>query len=57
MAARNCGESICSAYFLGQLVVGGYDDQKVYFIDEGQVVKRVATGKGAFQLLVRERAS
>lgn len=46
-----------AAYFLGQLVIAGYDDQTVYFIDEGQVVKRVATGKGAFQLLVRERAS
>ena len=45
------------AYFKGQLVVAGYDDQTVYFINEGQVMKRATTGKGAFQLLVRERAS
>lgn len=45
------------AYFKGQLVVAGYDDQMLYFINEGQVTERVVTGKGAFQLLVRESAS
>ena len=45
------------AYFKGQLVVAGYDDQMLYFINEGHVTERVGTEKGAFQLLVRERAS
>ncbi|WP_341321367.1 YncE family protein [Solibacillus sp. FSL H8-0523] len=45
------------AYFQGQLVVAGYDDQTLYFINDDQVTEHVVTGKGAFQLLVRERAS
>ena len=45
------------AYFQGQLVVAGYDDQTLYFINDDQVTEHVVTGKGALQLLVRERAS
>lgn len=42
------------AYFNDYIVVAGYDDQTLYFIQQGQVMKQVQTGKGPFQLLVRE---
>ncbi len=40
--------------FKDNIVVAGYDDHTLYFIQEGQVKKTVDVGKGAFQLLVRE---
>lgn len=42
------------AEFQDQIIVAGYDDHKLYFIDEQQVTKEIAVGKGPFQLLVRE---
>lgn len=42
------------AAFHHYIVVGGYDDQKLYFINEQQEIKDVSVGKGPFQLLVRE---
>ena len=42
------------AYFNDYIVVAGYDDQTLYFLQQGQVMKQVQTGKGPFQLLVRE---
>lgn len=42
------------AYFDGQWVVAGYDDQTLYVTEHAHIIETVATGKGAFQLLVRE---
>ena len=42
------------AYFCDQLVVAGYDDETLYFLKDHQIQKQVKTGKGPFQLLVRE---
>lgn len=43
------------AYFNDQLVVAGYDDQTLYVMEQAQIIETIATGEGAFQLLVRER--
>lgn len=40
--------------FQKQIIVAGYDDQKLYFINEQQIAKEVPVEKGPFQLLVRE---
>lgn len=42
------------AAFKDKIIVAGYDDQKLYFIDKQQVVKDISVGKGPFQLFVRE---
>jgi DNA-binding beta-propeller fold protein YncE len=42
------------AHFKEQLVVAGYDDQSLYFIQDNEIQHRVKTGNGPFQLLVRE---
>lgn len=41
-------------YFQDGIAVAGYDDDKLYFIQEGQVDKAITVKKGPFQLLVRE---
>lgn len=41
-------------YFNGYIVVAGYDDHTLYFIENGDVVSQVMTKAGPFQLLVRE---
>lgn len=41
-------------YFNEQIVVAGYDDATLYFIEQGQTVKEAPTNKGPFQLLTRE---
>lgn len=41
-------------YYNDLLVVAGYDDQSLYFIQDGEVVNKVSTRQGPFQLLVRE---
>lgn len=43
------------AHYKEQLVVAGYDDQYLYFLKDQQIQHQVKTGKGPFQLLVRER--
>ena len=43
-----------ATYFAGYIVVAGYDDQTVYFLNEQKIVKEVQTDKGPFQLFVRE---
>ena len=43
------------AYFGGQLVVAGYDDQTLYVMEHAHILDTVTTGKGALHLLVRER--
>lgn len=43
------------AYFNDQLVVAGYDDQTLYVLDQARISDTITTGKGAFQLFVRER--
>ena len=43
-----------TAYFADYIVVAGYDDQNIYFLNEHEVVKKVQTDKGPFQLFVRE---
>ncbi len=35
------------------VVVAGYDDHKVYFLQNGKIAKTINVGKGPFQLLVR----
>ncbi|AWE08662.1 hypothetical protein DCE79_15355 [Lysinibacillus sp. 2017] len=42
------------AYLRNQLVVAGYDDQVIYFLENGHIQHQVKSGKGPFQLLVRE---
>ena len=42
------------AYFKNQLIVAGYDDQVIYFMNGQQIQHQVTSGKGPFQLLVRE---
>lgn len=42
------------AFYHGQIVVSGFDDHKLYFIENGQIMKSIETDKGPFQLLVRE---
>lgn len=36
------------------VVVAGYDDHHVYFLQKGKIAKKINVGKGPFQLLVRE---
>lgn len=43
------------AYVDDQIVVAGYDDDTLYFVQGGQVVRECATLDGPFQLLVRGR--
>ena len=43
-----------AAYFADYIVVAGYDDQNIYFLNEHEIVKEVKTAKGPFQLFVRE---
>jgi len=40
--------------FQNQIIVAGYDDQKLFFIDKQRVAKEVPVDKGPFQLVVRE---
>lgn len=42
------------AYFQKKVVMAGFDDDKLYFLENGQVTKSIKTDKGPFQLLVRE---
>ncbi|MEK4627254.1 YncE family protein [Solibacillus sp. FSL R7-0682] len=42
------------AHFKDQLVIAGYDDHTLYFIQNNQILHHVETGNGPFQLLVRE---
>lgn len=42
------------AYFDQHIIVAGYDDQTLYFVRDGKVTNKIKTGKGPFQLLVRE---
>lgn len=42
------------AYFNERIVVAGYDDATLYFIKDGQAVKKVETHSGPFQILTRE---
>lgn len=42
------------AYLDKQFAVAGYDDDTLYFVKDGQVVKECETFAGPFQLLVRE---
>ena len=43
-----------TAYFADYIVVAGYDDQNIYFLNEQEIAKQVQTDKGPFQLFVRE---
>lgn len=43
------------ASFADKLIVTGYDDHKLYWIDEMNVTKSQDVGEGPFQLLVREK--
>ena len=45
-----------TAFFAHYVVVAGYDDQSIYFINEHEMIKQVKTDKGPFQLFVREGA-
>lgn len=36
------------------MVLAGYDDQQIYFIQSGEITKKLQVGKGPFQLIVRE---
>lgn len=42
------------ASFQGYIIVTGYDDHMMYFLDNQEVMKEISIGKGPFQLLVRE---
>lgn len=42
------------AFIEDEVVVAGYDDHKLYFLKNGQIIKEMYTNKGPFQLLVRE---
>ncbi|ATP41766.1 hypothetical protein CSE16_17955 [Solibacillus sp. R5-41] len=42
------------AHFKDSLVVAGYDDHSIYFINNRRIQKKVHTEKGPFHLLVRE---
>lgn len=43
-----------AAHFGEWIVVAGYDDQTIYFVNEQGIVKKVKTKKGPFQLFARE---
>ncbi|WP_391203711.1 YncE family protein [Psychrobacillus sp. L4] len=36
------------------VVVAGYDDHDVYFLQNGKIINKVSVGKGPFQLITRE---
>lgn len=36
------------------MVLAGYDDHHLYFIQSGDIIKKLKVGKGPFQLIVRE---
>ncbi|MBQ0140808.1 MAG: hypothetical protein KBT36_16155 [Kurthia sp.] len=40
--------------FQQAIIVAGYDDKTLYWVENHQVTKKVKVGKGPFQLLVRE---
>lgn len=40
--------------FGDSMVLAGYDDHQIYFIQSGEITKRLQVGKGPFQLIVRE---
>ena len=42
-----------AAQFQDKLVVAGYDDHTLYFLEDGEIQKQVKTKDGPFQLLVR----
>jgi hypothetical protein len=42
------------ASFEGTIVVAGYDDHHIYFLEDREIIKTIETGSGPFQLLVRE---
>lgn len=42
------------ASFKDQIIVAGFDDNQIYFIQNGEIQKSVSTEHGPFQLLVRE---
>lgn len=41
-------------HFNEKVVVAGFDDHKIYFIFEGEILNMIETDHGPFQLLVRE---
>lgn len=41
-------------HFQDYIAVAGYEDQTIYFVKDGQVVKKMHTNEGPFQLFVRE---
>lgn len=43
------------SYFNESIIVVGFDDHTMYFINDGKIEKSIETDKGPFQLLVRER--
>lgn len=42
------------AAFKDMIIVAGYDDNRVYFLKDGEIEQSISTGSGPFQLLVRE---
>ncbi|KGR79992.1 YncE family protein [Ureibacillus manganicus] len=42
------------ANFNGNVVVAGFDDHKIYILNDQKLIKTIDTGSGPFQLLVRE---
>lgn len=40
--------------FGDSMVLAGYDDHQLYFIQSGEITKKLQVGKGPFQLIVRE---
>ncbi|WP_391117169.1 hypothetical protein [Psychrobacillus sp. L3] len=40
--------------FNDTIVVAGYDDHEVYFLQNGKLINKVSVGKGPFQLITRE---
>lgn len=42
------------AYFNQQIIVAGYDDNTLYVVEDGNIIQKITTDKGPFQLIVRE---
>lgn len=40
--------------FGNNMVLAGYDDHQIYFIQSDEITKKLQVGKGPFQLIVRE---
>ena len=40
--------------FKDSMVLAGYDDHQIYFMQSGEITKQIQVGKGPFQLIVRE---